>query len=192
MLMLRKGGCFHSELDVLMDTIRVVQKPFKLLWSMGPHNEGVIHIRKLVEVVVGCIIQCFLLEIFHLEVSSHGRKWWCHHHFASLLVDPATKSKVGRCQDMSVGPLYPLWTALLGTWHFSDACTRQACSIIQRPIATVDSHLPNGKGPGCCAYCRHWNLLHFLVLLCILTCDPIIQGPVNTGQFTSQVVVNFY
>jgi hypothetical protein len=56
MLILRKGRCLHSELDVLVDTIQVVQEPFKLLWFIGPHNEGVIHIRKLVEVVVGCII----------------------------------------------------------------------------------------------------------------------------------------
>lgn len=75
MLMLRKGRFLHSELDVLVDTIQVVQESFKLLWSMVPCNEGVIHIRKLVEVLVGCIIQCFLLEIFHLVVSSHGRKW---------------------------------------------------------------------------------------------------------------------
>jgi hypothetical protein len=75
MLMLRKGRCLHSELDVLVDTIQMVQERFKLLWSMGPRNEGVIHIRKLVEVLVGCIIQCFFLEIFHLEVSSHERKW---------------------------------------------------------------------------------------------------------------------
>jgi hypothetical protein len=90
----------HGELDVLMDTVHVVEEVGHLAWPMWPAHKCVIHITELAEGLVGRHLQSHFFNVLHEKVSSDWGKWWTHHHTVSLLVELAIEAERGSVLSM--------------------------------------------------------------------------------------------
>jgi hypothetical protein len=60
----------HSELDVLMDTVKAVEEVSKLAWYMCPDDELVAHIAETADWLVSCRLQSSSLKVLHEEGST--------------------------------------------------------------------------------------------------------------------------
>jgi hypothetical protein len=63
----------HGELNALVDTVQVVQEILQLVGFMLSDDEGVIHISKSAEVLVGGQVKRPLLEFLHVKFGNDWR-----------------------------------------------------------------------------------------------------------------------
>jgi hypothetical protein len=49
--------CVHSELDVFMNTVHMVEEVSQLAWSVWPHDERVVHVAEPAEGLMGHCLQ---------------------------------------------------------------------------------------------------------------------------------------
>jgi hypothetical protein len=64
----------HGELNVLVDTVQVVQEVLQLVGSVWTDDEGAVHVAKPAEWLVGSQVKCPLLEVLHREVGVEWRQ----------------------------------------------------------------------------------------------------------------------
>jgi hypothetical protein len=65
-------SCHHSELDVAVSAVGVVQKLIHVLWSLKSDRECVINLAKPVDEIVGCLTENFLFRVVREEVGCSG------------------------------------------------------------------------------------------------------------------------
>jgi hypothetical protein len=65
--------CLHGELNVLVDTIQVVEEVPQLVRAVWPDDKSVIHITVSAEGLMGSPIERHLLKVLHEEVGDDRR-----------------------------------------------------------------------------------------------------------------------
>jgi len=65
----------NGEMNVLVNSVQMVQQPFQFLWPMRSYQKGVIHATKPARGFMCCLSQCYLPEILYAEVSHHMRMY---------------------------------------------------------------------------------------------------------------------
>jgi hypothetical protein len=86
----------HRELDIPIDTIRMVKEAFQLLRSLGADDQGVIHILEAADMLMGCLVKSHLLKLLDVELGN------CHEnlkHYIVILHGEAIQCSI--CRSMN-------------------------------------------------------------------------------------------
>jgi hypothetical protein len=68
----------------------VVQEVLQLVGSVWPDDEGIVHVAKSAEGLMGNQVKRPLLKVLHIEVGDGRRQWRAHGHTIGLFVELAT------------------------------------------------------------------------------------------------------
>jgi hypothetical protein len=137
--------CVHVELYIPLKAIQMVKISLQLLCSMQPDDKDVIHMMEPAQPFVGSLCYGPLLNVFHKEVSDHGREWGAHRHSICLLIELATKERdveVMTCLNKAKMSPLKCWLRRLRDSTISTWVNRGSMSKL-----TITSSSPTHKEP---------------------------------------------
>jgi hypothetical protein len=82
----------HSELDVLMKSVKVIKEFSQLAGSMRPDDECVIHVVKPAEGLICRRLQSHFFKVLRDIVCNDWGEWRIHRHTVGLLVELAIEA----------------------------------------------------------------------------------------------------
>jgi hypothetical protein len=91
----------HGELDIPVDTVKVVKEFCHLAESMWPDDKRSVYIAKSAKGLVGHHLQSHFFKVLHEIFSNDWGKQQTHRHTVCLLVHLAIENEERTCQHVA-------------------------------------------------------------------------------------------